>query len=78
MRMTREELEMYLGEDFIENSLKNFKRIYPEDFIIPMIWGINNSKSGIIVNVGDGFHVINDRVVSRFLTNFEDAEREDV
>lgn len=56
-----------------KEALDVFKRIYPE-IKYPRIVGTTDDESGLIVYVGDGYHVINEKVVSCFYSSLEEAK----
>lgn len=56
----------------IEEAKRYFRRIYPEINHISIV-GENKDKSGIVIFVGDGYHVINERIVSEFYKDKDTA-----
>ena len=55
----------------VKESIKNFKRVYPEVDPVPV--GLTDDGNKIVVFVGDGYHAIDECSVSRFYENIGDA-----
>lgn len=71
--MNKEKLQELVDFD-IDDALKMFRRIYPEINYIDVV-DVNDSKTEVIIFVGDGYHSITDKSVSQFYDNLEDAKR---
>ena len=56
----------------IDAAERYFRKIYPEINHISIV-GENKDKSGIVIFVGDGYHVINERTVSKFFKDKDAA-----
>ena len=58
----------------ISAAIRMINRIYPKLPSVPM--AVTNDKKKLIVFVGDGYHVIDEKTVSRFYENLDDAKRD--
>lgn len=60
-----------------KRALEAFHRVYPE-FADAKIVGGTDDGSGLIIDVGDGYHIVNEKVVSPFIKDLDKAKREHI